>query len=346
VGRKRYKGAWKYLDGKGRADTCDRRTSASHEAGLSTAGSLLEARNSSPPMKPPLAFPRLAYALLAALLTARGFTAQPLVALPSCKLVPTDWADGDSFQIEAVDGSRHTIRLYGVDCIEWHVKDKSDAARLAAQRRYFGISGFGGSPKASMDAAKAIGQSAAAETNRLLAKPFAVHTAFADARGDGRHKRVYAFVTTADGKDLAEHLVRSGLARAFGVDRETPAGKSAKDYQELLRDVELVAAKAGTGTWAKTNWDRLPVERQEQRKEDAELAMAAQPARPPAPFKLDPNTAARDELMKIPGVGEITANRIIGGRPYKILPDLLNVEGIGPKSLERLTPYFQLPEAK
>ncbi len=101
--------------------------------------------------------------------------------------------------------------------MEWHVNDKTDAARLAAQRRYFGISEFGGSPKASMDAAKAIGQSAASETTRLLAKPFIVHTSFADARGGGKHKRIYAFVTTADGNDLAEHLVRLGLARAFGV---------------------------------------------------------------------------------------------------------------------------------
>lgn len=288
----------------------------------------------------------MTYTLLAALLTAVTFAAQPLVELQSCKLVPTEWADGDSFEIETTEGSRHTVRLYGVDCIELHVNDKTDATRLAAQRRYFGISDFGGSPKASMDAAKASGRSAAEETTRLLAKPFSVHTSFADARGDGKHQRVYAFVTAADGSDLAEQLVRRGLARAFGVYRETPAGRSGKEYQELLRDVELVAAKSGTGTWAKTNWDLLPVERQQQRQEDAELEMAAEPTKTPGTFKLDPNTAARDDLMKIPGVGEITANRIIGKRPYKALADLLNVEGIGPKSLERLAPYFQLVEAK
>ena len=61
--------------------------------------------------------------------------------------------------------------------------------------------------------------------------------------------------------------------------------------------------------------------------------------------KLNPNTAARDELMKIPGVGEITANRIISGRPYRKLDDLLNVEGIGPKSLEKLRSYLAVPDA-
>ncbi len=297
-------------------------------------------------MNKSFSFLHVACALLAALLTAVGSATQPLVELRSCKLVPTEWADGDSFEIQTADGVRQTIRLYGVDCMEWHVNDKTDAARLAQQRRYFGISEFGGSPKASMDAAKAIGQNAAEETTRLLAKPFVVHTSFADARGDGKHKRVYAFVTTADGKDLAESLVRIGLARAFGVFRATPDGISAKEYQELLRDVELVAAKAGTGTWAKTNWDLLPTERHEQRKEDAELEMAAETVKSPTAFMINPNSAARDELMKIPGVGEVTANRIIGGRPYKTLADLLNVEGIGPKSLERLTPYLALPSSK
>jgi DNA uptake protein ComE-like DNA-binding protein len=59
-------------------------------------------------------------------------------------------------------------------------------------------------------------------------------------------------------------------------------------------------------------------------------------------FQLNPNTAARDELMKIPGVGEVTANRIIGGRPYKSVSDLLNVEGVGAKTLKRIQPFLDL----
>ena len=47
--------------------------------------------------------------------------------------------------------------------------------------------------------------------------------------------------------------------------------------------------------------------------------------------------------MLLPAVGETMANRIIGGRPYKKPEDLLNVDGIGPKTIERLTPYLQLP---
>jgi endonuclease YncB( thermonuclease family) len=37
------------------------------------------------------------------------------------------WADGDSFEVQTADGSSHTLRLYGADCIEWHVTDETDA---------------------------------------------------------------------------------------------------------------------------------------------------------------------------------------------------------------------------
>lgn len=294
-------------------------------------------------MKTPAAYTPLISLFAWVFLAATSYAAEPLFALRDCKFIQTEWADGDSFEIQAADGRHHTIRLYGADCIEWHVNDENDARRLREQRRYFGIAEYGGSSQASIDAAKTAGKSAAKETACALSRPFTVHTAFADARGDGKHKRIYAFVTTADGQDLTEYLVKMGLARAFGVYRETPAGKTAKDYQENLRDAELIAAKAAAGAWAKTNWDKLSSERQEQRRDDSELSLAAGTAKTSEVFKINPNTAARDELMKLPGVGEVTANRIIGGRPYQKAADLLKVGGLGPKTLELLAPYLQLP---
>ena len=269
--------------------------------------------------------------------------AQALTTWEQCTLIPAEWADGDSFQIKTPKGESHTIRLYGADCIEWHVSDESDARRLRAQRRYFGISESGGSPLASIQAAKNIGELAAKEVTSALKRPFQVHTAFADARGDGKFKRIYAFVTTSEGEDLAESLIRLGLARAFGVYRETPTGKSANNYRAFLQDVELQAAKRGVGVWAKTNWDLLPAERQAERLENDELAIAAGDAKLAPGAKINPNTAARDELMLLPGVGEVTANRIIQARPFEKAEDLLKVEGIGTNSLEALKPFLQLP---
>jgi len=257
-------------------------------------------------------------------------------------MIPTDWADGDSFLIKTGTGDQHTIRLYGVDCLEMHVRDDSDATRLRAQRRYFGISEVGDSPQASIALAKEYGKLAKAETATALAQPFTIHTSFADARGDAKFKRIYAFVRTADGEDLGERLVRLGLARAFGVYRETPDGQHRDVYKERLRDLELVASRRESGIWAKTDWDKLPEERQLQRTENAELDLALEQEETPPASKLDLNTAARDELMKIPDVGEKTANSIIEGRPYATIDELDKVAGIGQKTLEKLKDYVRI----
>ncbi len=282
--------------------------------------------------------------LFAVLLPVSAAPPRPLQNIEPCEFVATPWADGDSFQVRFPDGSLHTLRLYGVDCLEYHVADDSDARRLRAQRRHFGITGVPPKATEAIALAKDFGRQAAETTAALLAKPFTVHTRFRDALGDGKHKRIYAFITCADGADLASTLVKSGLARAYGVDSDTPDGRALDESAAMLADLELQAAKRGVGIWAKTNWDDLPTERQIQRSEDQELKLATAKPTLPATFTLDPNTAARDDLMKLPGIGEEMANRIIEGRPYDKPEALLEVSGIGPKSLARLAPYLKLAD--
>jgi len=200
--------------------------------------------------------------------------------------------------------------------------DDSNARRLLDQRRYFGIDGI--------LLAKSFGEAAKVETAKLLAKPFTVYTTFADGRGDGRFARVYGFVEAADGKNLSAWLVSQGLARALGVIRQLPDGTAGKEWKEQLADLELTAARAGRGAWAKTDWDKLPKIRKEARDEIAELEIAKgiQQAQEGKPINI--NHAARDELMTLPDVGEKTAIAIIEARPYKALEDLHRAKGIGP----------------
>jgi len=278
-------------------------------------------------------------------LTALCLRAAELSRLEACVLVPTDWADGDSFLVRTADGSKHTVRLYGADCIEWHIGDESDARRLRAQRRYFGISGHGGSAQASIEAAKSFGKAASERREAVLAEPFTLITSFADARGDGRHKRIYGFIRTSAGDDLATLLVREGLARAFGVYRQTPEGVSKDDWQQELADQELAAASRRAGVWALTDWESLPAERRAEREEVAQLRGAIDARAEPDPQSIDLNEAARDELMRLPGIGEKTANAIIEfreERPFASVEDLDRVPGIGPATLERIRPFLQV----
>lgn len=271
---------------------------------------------------------------------------QPLTRLDGCRLVSAAWADGDSFPVQTGDGKELTIRLYGADCLEWHVADDSDARRLRAQRRYFGIAQVESDPQKSITVAKGFGETAGLRVRELLSRPFTVFTAYADARGDGKHQRVYGFVQLDDGRDLSRVLVEEGLARAFGVSRSTPAGESADEYREALRDLELQAARLGHGIWARTNWQSLPEERRIQRQEEAELALASGRPKIPDGTRLDPNTAARDELMMLPGLGEELTNRIIEARPFGAIDDLLRVQGIGAAKLDKIRPYLEIRDPR
>jgi competence ComEA-like helix-hairpin-helix protein len=198
-------------------------------------------------------------------------------------------------------------------------------------------------PRASNDKAKELGRLAKEKVEELLDGQFTVHTGWADGRGSAKFKRYYGFVTTSDGRDLAEVLVEAGLARAYGVYRRGPNGTSAAASRERLRDLELQAAVRRAGVWAITDWDQLPAERQAARDDLAELE-AAKDKRGGPTAKVDPNTATRDELMSLPGIGETKALAIIEGRTqgrYRQAKDLARVSGIGPQTVEKLQPFLQ-----
>jgi competence ComEA-like helix-hairpin-helix protein len=63
--------------------------------------------------------------------------------------------------------------------------------------------------------------------------------------------------------------------------------------------------------------------------------------------RIDPNSASLDELQRLPGVGPVTAQRIIEEReraPFRSVAELQRVRGIGPAAVARLGPHVALPE--
>ncbi|MDP2681331.1 MAG: helix-hairpin-helix domain-containing protein [Deltaproteobacteria bacterium] len=154
--------------------------------------------------------------------------------------------------------------------------------------------------------------------------------------------RIYGFIITSDGNDLASLLVKNGFARTHGIGRETPNGITHNEMVERLRDLETSAMIKRIGIWSESDPDQITELRAKQRSEEQELQeLQNQVKKAKSPQGLlDLNTATEKELQSIKRIGPVLAARIIAGRPYKSVDDLQKVKGIGQKKLEKIRPYF------
>jgi competence protein ComEA len=64
--------------------------------------------------------------------------------------------------------------------------------------------------------------------------------------------------------------------------------------------------------------------------------------------RIDLNAANETQLQEVPGIGPAMASRIVTWReehgPFERVEDLLNISGIGVKTLEKLRAYFVVAE--
>ena len=168
-------------------------------------------------LRRPSAF-RWALLLFAVLVASAGArpvpSAKPFETFEHCALEPDKWTDGDSFRVRLPDGRLETFRLYFVDTTE----SRSGGKRSDEQAAYFGL---------TREGAIALGREAKAFTAHALSKPFTIQTRWRPVFGPTRY---YAFVHTTDGSDLAEMLVRHGLARIYGTRTPTPDGRDSRAY--------------------------------------------------------------------------------------------------------------------
>jgi competence ComEA-like helix-hairpin-helix protein len=66
----------------------------------------------------------------------------------------------------------------------------------------------------------------------------------------------------------------------------------------------------------------------------------------PTSKKVDLNTASKEDLQALPGVGPVTADAIIAARPFKSVQDLKNVRGIGETKFGQLRSQVTVSHAK
>lgn len=154
--------------------------------------------------------------------------------LDGCRLIENIYNDGDSFRVQHA-GKEYVFRLYFVDTPETrrYVKRSQD------QAAYFSI---------SSDEAIYLGKKASAFTENLLSGTFTVYTRWRKALGRGKLPRYYALVKIGEG-DLAELLVKNGLARNHGMKTALPDGRDSQSYLLKLSSLEEKAKSAGHGGW-------------------------------------------------------------------------------------------------
>jgi outer membrane protein assembly factor BamD len=216
-------------------------------------------------------------------------------------------------------------------------------------------------------------QQAAAYARILRDYPLSTHADEAKSRLEAMNRPVPEADPVAYSRmkyELENRTSRSFLAKAWGPFSSRPdmstAAKSGSPQMEGFRptipasvpavaagaqgtsDVTAVVAGAGDVRQLDENPDaRAPAAQGQPQPAAAPAAGAAPPAAAPQPITItrqgvDINTATEADLAKLPGVGKTNAKRIMAGRPFLSVQDLIRV-GIPQKTINRLKPEAATP---
>ena len=305
--------------------------------------------------------------LCAALTSAR----EPWVVLEDCRLVRSEATDADSFHVKAAS-KEYILRLYFVDAPE---TDMSFADRVREQAQYFGLT-----PEQTItlgEHAKRFTKEKLAQPftvrtcmqDAMGRSRMARYYAFVEtSEGD------LAELLTANG--LAR--LHGAEAQPAGLRSPEREWDKLKRLEREAKQLKVGAWGASSGrmtaqspkTQPKTGPDSFDAFFHPERVAAADGSETSTIAPTPSPTaaaiftprggtsfpgaaaspstsarggggKLDVNAATSADLLAIPGVGPVLAQRIIEARPFQTADDLINVKGIGPKKYETIREHFR-----
>jgi len=124
-------------------------------------------------------------------------------------------------------------------------------------------------------------------------------------------------------------FLSGGGVLGYKISQEYPEFAPAPEIEKPIQ-LEKPVIEEAVPSRAVVVTEKIPIERLAT-KEKEKLKAA---------LKININTASSEELQKIPYIGPKKAEKIISGRPYRKIEDILKVHGFGDKTLAKIRDYI------